>query len=153
MYLTLHRAFEQESGATSRNLRSDWGEHIFKGIWCLYKQKELKGKKELTFFSDAFSHRMISEAQTLVSVCAIASLGKCVNITRGVPELNVRISQSWILHRETKRKTSGTAGTSKIASITVLLHSWRACCRVVFLSAVTKLQHSDNSLGKCVGLH
>lgn len=49
MYLTLHRAFEQESGATSRNLWSDWGEHIFKEIWCLYKQKELKGKKELTF--------------------------------------------------------------------------------------------------------
>lgn len=96
---------------------------------------------------------MNSEAQMLVSICAISSLGKHMNITGGVSELNVRISQTWILHRETKRKTSGTAGTSKIASITVLLHSLHACCRVVFLSTVIMLQHSDNSLGKCVGLH
>lgn len=96
---------------------------------------------------------MISEAQTLVSICAISSLGKCLNITGGVPELNVRVSQTQILHRKTERKTLVTAGTSKIASITVLLHSSHACCRVVFLSAVVMLQHSDNSLGKCVGLH
>lgn len=146
----------------SRNLRSDCGANIFKGIWCLgfclckiwYKQKELRGEKKVNFFlSDTFSHRMISEAQTLISICALSSLGKCMNITGGVSELNVRISQTQILHRETKRKTSGTAGTSKIASITVLLHSSHACCRVVFLSAIIRLQHSDNSLGKCVGLH
>lgn len=96
---------------------------------------------------------MISEAHTLISIRAISSLGKCVDITGGVSELNVRVSQTRILHRETKRKTSVTAGTSKIASITVLLHSSHACCRAVFLSAVVMLQHSDKSLGKCVGLH
>lgn len=96
---------------------------------------------------------MIREAQTLVSICAISSLGKHMIITGGVSELSVRISQTWILHRETKRKTSGTAGTSKIASISVLLHSSHACCRVVFLSTVTMLEHTDNSLVKCVGLH
>lgn len=145
----------------SRNLRSDCGENIFKGIWCLgfclckiwYKQKELRGEKKANFFYQTNFPTEWSVKQTLISICARSSLGKSMNITGGVSELNVRISQTQILHRETKRKTSGTAGTSKIASITVLLHSSHACCRVVFLSTIIRLQHSDNSLGKCVGLH
>lgn len=73
---------------------------------------------------------MISVAETLSSICANLQFREVSEHHGGVPEVNAWISQTQILHTETKNKTSGTAGASRITPITALLHSPYTHCRV-----------------------
>jgi len=122
----------------SKNIRSERGEKYFQGnilfgVLLLQNLVKTEGRtEEEKKGSNFFLQHVIpqNEQRQLFQFVQISILGKDMNIAGRVSELNVQISPTQILHRETKSKTSSTAGTSNITSITALLHSPCTYCRV-----------------------
>lgn len=93
-YLILHRIFKKETVTMSRNLRSESGRggNVFSRECCVWdfafaksgkNRKNWGEKKEVNFFYQTFSHRMISEAEALVSICANLQFGEVCEYHRG----------------------------------------------------------------------